>query len=190
MKPEIYFVTQEDGTDSGFLVDRDSVIVRKENGKMRTHYTAALNIYDLKAGEIRVGKSEDGKITELHFPKPEVFCLRKDMKKYTSLWARMIHPKAAEVLLKLAASANNVQASMDGSSEWQFGDIVERSKNPEVIAANSSKMLAAWLWSAWDLKKSNGTQRHAEMKALGYQGTPEALRHMLSDLGLVATKKS
>ena len=189
MNPEIYFVTQEDGSSCGFLVDLDSVIMREENGKMRPHFTAALNLYDLKAGEIRVGKSDDGKITELHFPQPQVFVLKKDMKK-ARIQARMIHPKAAEVMLKLAASANNVQAAMDGSSGWEFGDIVERSKKSEVIAANSSKMLAAWLWSAWDLKKSNGTQRHSEMKALGYTGTPKALRHMLSDLGLVATKKS
>jgi hypothetical protein len=188
MKPKIYFVTQKDGTSNGFLVDLDSVVIRDENGKMRTHFTAALNIYDLKAGEIRVGKSEDGKITELHFPQPEVLCLRKSMKE-AAIEARKIHPKAAEVMLKLAASANNVQAALDGSSGWEFGDIVERSRKSEVTAVNSSKMLAAWLWSAWDLKKSNGTQRHAEMKALGYDGTPKALRHMLSDLGLVATKE-
>lgn len=152
--------------------------MREENGKMRPHFTASLNIYDLKAGEIRVGKSEDGKITELHFPQPEVLCLRKSMKE-AAIQARKIHTKAAEVLLKLAASANNVQAAMDGSTGWEFGEVVERSKKSEVIAVNSSKMLAAWLWSAWDLKKSNGTQRHSEMKAFGYKGTPEALRDML-----------
>jgi hypothetical protein len=185
--PKIYFVMQADGKSNGYLVDWNSLYMREEDGKPRPHFAAALHLYDLKAGEIRIGKSESGKITELYFPQPVVLSLRK--MKEAGIQARNIHPKAADVLLRLAASANNVQAAFDGSGEWQFGGIVQRSKNPEVIGATSTKMLAAWLWSAWELNRSNGTQRHAEMKALGYKGTPDALRDMLSDMGLVATKE-
>ena len=128
----------------------------------------------------------------------------KGMRK-AGLEAREIHPMAAEVMLKLAASVNNIQSACDGSSEWEFGETILRSKNPSVIPAGSEKMLAAWLWSAWVENKDNGTQRHAQMKKLGYKGTgtqrhaqmkkfgykgtAKALRDMLSDLGLVATNK-
>jgi hypothetical protein len=189
MKPKIYFVTQKDGKSNGFLVDENLVFTAIEEGKTKLHCPNALSLRELKAGEVGITEFIEENRTEIYFPQPVVLSHNATMKK-ADIQARNIHPKAAEVMLKLAAAANNAQVTYDGSGEWQFGNIVERSKNPEVIAANSSKMLAAWLWSAWDLKKSNGTQRHAEMKALGYQGTSKALRDMLSDLGLVATKKS
>jgi hypothetical protein len=191
MNAKIYFVTQEDGSSSGFLVDEHLVFTAIEDGKTKLHCPSALSLRELKAGELGITEFIEENRTEIYFPQPVVLSLIHNAKmKKADIQARNIHPKAAEVMLKLAAAANNVQVAFDGSGDWQFGDIVERSRKSEVTAVNSSKMLAAWLWSAWDFKKSNGTQRHAEMKALGYDGTPKALRDMLSDLGLVATKKS
>jgi hypothetical protein len=65
-----------------------------------------------------------------------------------------------------------------------------RSNDPEILTgATIAKMLAAWNWSAWKRNKTSGEKQHADMVAIGYRGTPDNLRQLLSDLGLVATKK-
>lgn len=188
MKPQILFTTAPEGTNHGFLVDQHSAIVRMEDGKERTHYLTAIDLRACKAGQVELMEPDENGVMQIIAPAPCVLAVRKKMKD-ASIEARGLDHRAAVVMLRLAASAQNVQVPFNGSMTWTFGEPVQRTDDPSIMAgATIQKLIAAWHWSAWQAKRKTGAQRLADMQRLGYRGTAGALRDMMSDLGLVATR--
>jgi hypothetical protein len=206
MKPQILFQHDKDGVSQGYLVDMHSIFYRPDpHGYSKGKFTesfVAIELQELKAGDVTWNTKGTARISDgmlcvesqtLVAPFPRVLAVIKTngMKIASSLQARNINPKAAEVLLKMAASYLNVQLPMDGSKKWSFGEpkLRNRENDPDVIPWNTYRFLAAWKWSHWRLTGMNGAQRLADMQSVGYCGTANALRDMLSDMELVATKR-
>jgi hypothetical protein len=189
MRPQIKAVLQSDGRHLAYLVDADSVFVRNYDGQQRTHYATAISLGPCRAGQIELAQPDAQGRCNIISPMPRVFAVLAEIKDL-SLAARGIDKRAAVVMLGLAASVQNIEVKFNGSQKISFGNPVMRSSDPDILTgATIEKMLAAWNWSAWKRNKTSGEKQHADMVAIGYRGTPENLRQLLSDLGLVATKK-
>ena len=189
MRPQLKTTLQSDGTHRAYLVDADSVFVRIYDGKQRTHFATAITIGSCRVGQIELAQPDERGSMNIVSPMPCVFVVIGEMKD-VDLAARGINRRAAVVMLRLAASVQNIQVEFNGSQKMSFGKTVMRSNDPDILTgATIEKMLAAWNWSAWQKNKTSGERQHTDMVAIGYRGTPENLRQLLSDLGLVATKK-
>ena len=57
MKPQIYFDISQEGDHQGYLVDEDNYSSSIYEGKTRHRFNAALELWDLKAGHLRVSKT-------------------------------------------------------------------------------------------------------------------------------------
>jgi len=189
MRPQLKAIVQSDGMHQAYLIDADSPFVRVVDGKERTLYATAITLGLCHAGQIELAQPDAQGSRNIISPMPCVLQVNRVMKDLP-LAARGIDKRAAVVLLRLTASVQNVDAPCNGSQKWSFGNPVMRSNDPDILTgATIEKMLAAWNWSAWKKSKTSGEKQHADMVAIGYRGTPENLRQLLSDLGLVATKK-
>lgn len=190
MKPQLLSVHTNEGKPHAFLVDIDSVSTRIEDGKERGHYLVAVDLRGCMAGQVELTKPDEKGVMHILAPNPCVLAVRKKGIKEIGMEARGLDVRAAVMMLKLAASLQNIQAPFNGSMTWSFGEPVERSSDPAIMAgATIEKIIAAWKWSFWQRERLDGQQRLADMKRIGYRRTPKALRDMMSDLGLVATKK-
>lgn len=189
MRPQLKAVLQADGTHRAYLVDADSIFVRVVDSNQRTHYATAISLGLCHAGQIELAQPDAQGSRNIVSPMPCVLQVNRVMKDL-QLAARGIDERGAVVMLRLAASVQNIDAPFNGSQKWSFGNPVIRSNDPDILTgATIEKLLAAWNWSAWKKNKTSGVKQHADMVAIGYRGTPENLRQLLSDLGLVATKK-
>lgn len=188
MIPQLKAVLQSDGRHRAYLVDADMAFARVVDGKNRVFYASAISLGLCRAGQIELAQPDAQGRCNILSPMPCVLQVKRVIK--LPLAARGIDERAAVVMLRLAASAQNIEAPFNGSQKWSFGNAVMRSNDPDILTgATIEKLLAAWNWSAWQRNKTSGERQHADMVAIGYRGTPENLRQLLSDLGLVATKK-
>ena len=189
MIPQLKAVLQSDGRHRAYLVDADMAFARVVDGKKRVFYASAISLGLCKAGQIELAQPDAHGSRNILSPMPCVLQVNRVMKDL-QLAARGINKRAAVVMLRLAASVQNIDAPFNGSQKWSFGNPVIRSNDPDILTgATIEKLLVAWNWSAWKKNKTSGEKQHADMVAIGYRGTPENLRQLLSDLGLVATKK-
>jgi hypothetical protein len=192
VKAQLLAVEQADGTFCAYLVDEHSVFVSPLDGTGvdSLHYATAITLLGCSPGELFIDSPDENGSAQILAPRPNVLSIvdRNKMKKI-GLAARGIHPLAAEVLLRLAASLQNVQVPFTGAADWTFGKPIKRNADPNVMAGTTpEKFFCAWLWSRWVKKGTGGVSRLADMKSIGYLGSESGLRNMLSDLGLVSTK--
>lgn len=190
MKPELLFITTPEGKSHAYLIDADAVFTAHDEGKNRVHYATAIALRGCISGQVELTQPDESGNMAILAPAPCVLSIRKGMKK-ADLEARKLDPLAAAAMLRLAAAAQNVQASFTGKAQWNFGDLIERNPDPEVMAAPSpAKMLVAWKWTGWTRDGVNGAAQLADMRRFGYQGTAKNLRDIRSTLGLVRAKES
>ena len=159
MRPQLKTTLQSDGTHRAYLVDADSVFVRIYDGKQRTHFATAITIGSCRVGQIELAQPDERGSMNIVSPMPCVFVVIGEMKD-VDLAARGINRRAAVVMLRLAASVQNIQVEFNGSQKMSFGKTVMRSNDPDILTgATIEKMLAAWNWSAWQKKKrqANGS---------------------------------
>jgi hypothetical protein len=192
MKPEIYELTDDQGMRNAWLIDSDSLFLSKNDaGAPCMHFPVAVDIGDQRVtpGVIRTITTFDIKRdgqpipcrVRVVIPRPCVLALNLSHAQKNTLEWRGIHPTAAEVLLKLAASGMSVNASFANGGSWEIG-------GPSTKGAfgwGGMKFMVAWRWSNWIRHGYTGEQRLEEMKMVGYPGTAESLRVMCSRLGLV-----
>jgi hypothetical protein len=159
-----------------------------EDGRTRIHYFAAVDLRSCMAGQVELTTPDENGSMRIVAPMPIVLSLRKRMKPI-GLEARGLNLEAAVVMLKLSASAQNVQASFSGSMTWTFGEPIKRTKDSEVMAnATPAKLIAAWKWSHWQRHGVSGAQQHADMQQIGYRGDIGAFYEMMEAIGLSVTK--
>lgn len=179
MKPAIYEVKTKAGRMAWLVDEHSTFIANDESGKPRQHFAAAVEISDLQAGELR--ESPHPKTGKRTIFGPRCCALMMVKQKTENLIkSRGFDQQAAEVLLELAAARNNLSANF-ASKTWEFSTPAERGV-PQ--SWDDSKFLAAWRWSFWQCEKLTGSQRHADMVALGYPYSASTLRKMLSKMGL------
>lgn len=191
MRPSIIYI---DGDRSeAHLVDLDSVrITTRPDGKTAKHFPAAVFIADLTAGQLHTkidliernpGAVEVEK-NQVLAPRPCVYAITQKPAEL-GLGNRNLDERAAVVLLQLARSANGMIEDT-GRETWSFGGPVERDGK---LNWDKWRFIAAWTWSHWERHKIPRTLRWEEMKRHGYPYNPGTLRKMLSDIGLVTTRK-
>jgi len=179
VKPCLYSIGIKDGENHAALVDLHSVFSFKdEGGRTRTHFGAAINIHRFRVGDFSLDDSKT-----IVYPVPCVWQLHKEMK-IVGLEARGIRPDAAVVLLKLAASANNLTIQ-PGRKVLEFGAPLERDAE---INWCQWKFIAAWMWSSWRRDGEKSATQYQHMKALGYPKTHAAFRQMMGRIGFVTAK--
>lgn len=189
MRPQLYTCTPPGGRTIAVLVDEDSkVVTRNELGDLTTHYLAAVYISWLHAGMIHdrqlATHDEDGKLILgekfLWTPRPVVWEMRIKMDK-GDFQSRGIQPRAAVVLLNLAASKVNATPGSN-HKPLSYG------KTPALRGVAEGwdkwKFLAAWQWSFWQNHWMKGPQQYLNMQNLGYPEDEGRLRTMISRLGL------
>jgi hypothetical protein len=188
MKPQILSVYTPEGKPHAFLVDADSVFIKTEDGKQRTHYATAIDLRECTTAEIALAQPDEKGSMRILAPHACVLAIRKSMKT-VGLASRHLDPKAAEVMLRLAASAQNVQVPFNGSMTWTFGEPIRRTKDSDVMANTTpEKLIAAWKWSHWQRHGMSGAQQHADMRSIGYSGSIGAFYEMMETIGLSVTK--
>ena len=183
-----------------WLVDLYSAFWRPLKGgdpeRIVTHYGKAIELGDLASGEIRAKYSIEKRgddvgpigYTITHAPRPCVYApIKEGAAEKVNIAVLKLDPRAAQVMLEIAGSANNLKKPEDGNPEWGFGKPRERNKHAE--AYDPIKLYAAWMWSMWKIRGLDGEARREMLSAFGYGGTPEQFRDMMSDMGLVATKR-
>lgn len=181
MKPLLYTHETKQGNEAT-LVDLDSIyFVKDESGKERAHFATAVEIGRISSGPIVIDTDKAPNV--LLYPRPCVFELKKNMKELPPI-ARGINLKAAEVLLDLARSANNITLQF-AKQEWTFGVPVKRGVKH---GWDGWKFIAAWKWSSWEARNIKGDYRHRVMKDLGYPKSYATMRKMMADLGLVTRR--
>ena len=205
IKPALYIATVE-GEELAWLVDQYShQVLLDEDGKPQSHYTVAIELGTFKAGELREATdSSTGEriIADLRVIFRPQCCVFSPISsktgavlKWSGIDKRGFLPKAAEVLLELAAASNNA-LSKSATKTWDF-------RSPALqdvpITWCEMKFLAAWRWSSWqdtpEADKNNkgrkltGIERHAEMQQLGYLNKANSLRQMTRRMGLVTRGK-
>lgn len=189
MKPILLSTHTPEGKPHAFLVDEDSVFIKPEAGKQRLHYATAIDLRECMAGQLALSQPDENGTMRILAPNPCVLVMRGSMKKI-GFEARHLEPKAAEVMLRLAAAAQNIQVPFNGSMTWTFGESIQRTDDPSIMAgATIQKLIAAWKWSHWQRHSFTRAQRLVDMRRIGYRGTAGALRDMMSNIGLVATKR-
>jgi hypothetical protein len=189
MTPQLYTLERPGEKTIAVLVDEDSVAnTRNESGVLLPHYFSAVYLSWLHVGMIHDKQTATiGEFGELVLgekilcaPCPVVWEMRKPMVK-ADFRSRGIQPRAASVLLSLAASKNNAAAGSN-HKQWAFG------KKPALRGVphgwDKWKFLAAWQWSFWQNHWMKGPQQHQNMKNLGYPEDEVRLRIMISRLGL------
>jgi hypothetical protein len=181
MNPVIIF--HPDERNRAHLIDKDAVIPLPLNGtgKRLLHYPTCIAIDSLDGGEFSLERfNEESAVTKappskaiiglwlagMALPRPSVYVPltpREHIEETSG--HRLIEPRAAVVLLKLAQSFNNVEIRQ--VSTWKFKPAAVEG---EEIPWSDWRFLTAWLWSEWNrrAKKPTLAERFAEVEALGY----------------------
>jgi hypothetical protein len=189
MKPVI--LTDPDDSSLSWIVDEHStsVLVSPLTHDHLIHYETAIEIADLRPGEIRwhdpffnglLGVQRiahyDEAMAQFTKPSPCVYAQVNTHKRQVfdgpagMDCIKGIYRPAAVVMLQLTASKNNVKT--DGvKRSFTFND-------PRIedvpVPWNEWKFLTAWLWSDWKTreistqKRITQNQRWEEMRAIGY----------------------
>lgn len=191
MKPQILSTLTPTGSHTACIVNANSVCVRTEDGKTRLHYMTAVNIGPCHVGQVELSHPDPEGNMRILSPAPCVLAVRPKGMKTVDLAARGVDPRAAAVMLGIAAAVQNVQVPFNGELTWTFGEPITRSSSQAIIPAPTiEKLIAVWKWSFWEKNGMSGSSRHEDMTRLGYRGTAANLRNMMSKLGLVSTKDS
>ena len=196
MKPEIYEVTNG-GKRHAWLVDSDIVTMSPFEGALCRYHAAAIELGDLEAGALRSAINPETGERAIFGPRCCHFVVQvlKTKAKPNRLppESRGFDKRAAVVLLNLAAASNDIHY-FSGLKRWDFFGPAEKGF---MHPWDELKFLAAWRFSAWEsgtlagLNRSlTGSERYADMAALGYPHNPDTLRKMLARMGLVRPKKA
>ena len=201
MKPIIYKITAPH-TETGdklpgqaYLVDASCVFIAEDShGHPRRYYAAAVDLGDKTAGkfEMLTRKGPPPQSFQLLHPRPcllEVFKGIGDKSGSIEAWPPQkwgVLPEAARALLLLAAAHTNAMPNM-AACKWELGKPI---KTGVAIPWDEHKFMAAWLWSEWKKCNLSGTQRHEQMRMLGYERTSGALRKICSEMGLVTFRRT
>lgn len=181
MKAQLLEIKDTTGIRHGWIVDNEKVFTSpdRDTGKPSIFYAAAVDLGERRDGILRIDPT--GQLID---PRPCVFtCHGQPMK--NDLRSRGIHLESAKALLRLAAAANSVRPDF-ANDEWTFGDPRER----HVPAPwDRWAWVIAWRFNWWRKHAMKGAAQHADLVAIGYTGTPDALRKTLSRLELVTSRK-
>lgn len=183
--PAIYEVTQEKtGKRLAWLVDEHSAfLMPDETGTPRQHFGAAIELGELKAGDLTILLQDSGERLILG---PRCCLLMVEgIAKKNNLKSREFRRDAAEVLLRLAAAANHIKADYL-MEKWDFHGPAKQNA-PTVW--NEFSFLAAWRFSDWMKRGLNQTQQFADMVTLGYPSKPGTFRQMMRKMKLSPKKK-
>ena len=200
MKPAIFEAHTTAGR-AAYLVDEDTAALAPFNGVTSKHFLAAIEMpiaapdpkkaYSEEAGKLRFFKHDETECRTIFGPRCCVLAVAiltpGSKEKRNTLEAYGFDPKAAEVLLSLAAVSNRSHVDHAVGGRIVFTGPVEKGV-PQPW--DDSKFLAAWRWSYWKREKLTGAAQHADMVALGYPYSAAALRKMLSKMGLAKPQSS
>jgi hypothetical protein len=181
MKPQLYRVTKAKGTPHAILVDEDKYFSGTDkNGRTRHHYSRGVDIGPFSVGEILI--NEKGTVI---FPRAAVFQMHKKMQAM-SLSDRGLTEKTAQVLLSLAASANNITID-DSKNGFRI--------NPPALEGVEHgwckwKFLAAWCWNKWARDGDKPAAMHKDLARMGYKKTAGTFRQMMKRMGFVTHTKA
>ncbi len=181
MKPQLLEIKDAAGIRHGWLVDAEKVFTApdRDTGRPSVFYAAAVDLGERRDGILRIDTA--GRVID---PRPCVFTYTGQPMK-NDLRSRGIHPKSAMAMLRLAAAGNAVTPDF-ANDEWSFGAPRER-----LVPSpwDPWAWIVAWRFNWWTKHNLKGAHQHADLVAMGYTGTPAALRKMLSRLELVTGRK-